>query len=322
MKNLDTQKDTESVKEWINQTLKKIHIRMVELFNINFTYFRDIKILKQSELLKQLTQRMRNDLKENGMMYGDTQWKQICETLSKNQVTGFFENFAFYNPKDQVLYMNEKMIRNDPEKIIPVCTHELSEKLLSTYLSSRLETPMQALVKAYIEAKKTNHMEKLYELLDTYIDIVFKSVFKEGCCEAIALQILRNTGYEIEATSLEKELQIGHSKCIDLLFDIDNARRGERVKKDPMCLHYDRRRVQAIDEEKLVKEVLRNSQIIKGVSYYLGYPVAKAVLEKYGIDGIKLALEKYPPLKAQYFANSQAYLTRLEKLTTVIEQGR
>jgi hypothetical protein len=313
MKNANNQEDTESVKETINQTLKKIHKKMIESFNINFTYFRDIKIINQSELLKQLTQRMRNNLKKNGMVYGDTEWKQICEILSKNQMPGFFENFAFYNPKDEVLYVNEKMIRNHPEKIIPVGAHELSEKLLSTYLSPPLEAPIQALVKAYIEAKKTNDTNKLYELLDTYIDTIFKSVFKEGCCEAIALQTLRNMGYEIEVASLEKELQTGHSKCIALLFDIDNARRsGERIKKDQVRLHYDRRRVQAINEEKLVKGVLRSSQIIKGVSYYLGYPLAKVVLEKYGINGVKLALEEHPPLKAQYFANPRTCLTQLE----------
>ena len=322
MKNVTIQKDNESVEEWIHQTLKKIHRKMVESFNINFTYFRDIKIIKQSDILKQLTQRMRNNLKENGIVYSDNQWKQICEILSKNQVTGFFENFAFYNPKDEVLYMNEKMIRNHPQKIISVCAHELSEKLLSTYLSSSLETPIQALVKMYTETKKTNNTKKLYEFMDTYTGIVFKSVFKEGCCEAMALQTLRSMGYEIEVASLEKELQIGHSKCINLLFDVDNARRSqEGIRKVRMHPDYERR-IAPVGEEKLIKEVLKWSQIIKGVSYYLGYPLARAVLEKYGVKGVKLALEKHPPLKAQYFANPQAYLTLLEKLTRVIEQRR
>lgn len=318
-------KDIESIKEQINQTLQKIHRKMVESFNINFTYFKDIKIIKQTELLKKLTQRMRNNLKENGVTYSDAQWKEIRETLSKNSVTGFFENFTFYNPKDEILYMNEKMIKNHPEKLIPICTHELSEKLLSTYLSPPPESPTQAMVKAYIEAKKTNNKKKLYEFLDTYIDTVFKSVFKEGCCEAIALQTLLKMGYETQAMSLEKELQIGHSKCVDLLLDIDNARKkADKVKKDHEHLHYNRRRVQTIDEEKLVKKVLTSAQVIKGVSYYLGYPLAKTVLEKHGIEGIKLVLEKYPPLKHQYFVNPQTYLPQLAraKLITVIEQRR
>jgi len=137
--------------------------------------------------------------------YSDSQWKRICEILSKTPVTGFFENFAFYNPQDEVLYMNEKMIRNHPQKIISVCAHELSEKLLSTYLSSSLETPMQAIVKMYEEARKTGNPKKFYEFMDAYVGIVLKSVFKEGCCEAMALQTLRSMGSEIEVASLEKE---------------------------------------------------------------------------------------------------------------------
>jgi hypothetical protein len=302
------QRDIKSIKEWIDQTLKNIHKRMAELFHINFAYFSDVKIIKHSEILNQLTQRMWGDLKENGMIHSGIQWRQICETLSRNQAAGFFENFAFYNPMDEVLYVNEEMVINHPEKIISVCAHELSEKLLSTYISPPVKSSIQPAVKLYFEAKKTNNTKRLHELLNMYVDTVFKTVFKEGCCEAIALQTLHNMGYETEAASLEKELQTGYPKCIGLLFYIENARKsGERVEKD-------RIRHQAVDEEKLIKEVLRSSQIIKGVSYYLGYPLAKAVLEKYGIEGVRFAIENHPPLKAQYFANPQTYLTLLEKM--------
>ena len=319
-KTASKQRNIESTKEWINQTLRKIHRKMIELFNIDFTYFSDIKIIEQSDVLKQLTERMRNNLKENGVVYSNTQWKQIRESLSKNPATGFFENLAFYNPKDEVLYMNEKMITNHPEKIIPVCTHELSEKLLSTYLPSPLKAPIRALVEAYIKAKKTNNTGKLYEFLNTHTDIIFKNVFKEGCCEAIALQTLRHIDSETKAASLEKELLVGHSKCIDVLFDLDNAKRNiENIEKRQIRLNDKRQRTRAIDEDKIIKEILRGSQIIKGVSYYLGYPLAKAVVEKYGIRGVKLALEKYPPLEAQYFANPHAYLAKLEELTAFAE---
>jgi hypothetical protein len=251
---------------------------------------------------------MRGDLKENGMVHSGVQWRQICETLSRNQAAGFFENFAFYNPKDEVLYVNEEMVINHPEKMISVCAHELSEKLLSAYISPPVKSSIQPAVKLYFEAKKTNNTKRLHELLNMYIDIVFKTVFKEGCCEAIALQTLRSMSYETEAASLEKELQTGYPKCIGLLFYIENARKsGEYIEKDR--IHY-----QALDEEKLAKEVLRSSQIIKGVSYYLGHPLAKAVLEKYRIEGVRFAIENHPPLKAQYFANPQTYLTLLEKL--------
>jgi hypothetical protein len=302
------QNSTKSVKKNIDQTLKSIHKRMTTMFHVNFAYFSDIKVIQHSEILNQLTQRMRNDLKENGMVHSSVQWRQVCEILSRNQAAGFFENFAFYNPRDDVLYMNEKMIINHPEKTISVCAHELSEKLLSAYVSPPVRSSIQPAVRLYFEAKKTGNTKRLSELLNLYIDTVFKTVFKEGCCEAIALQTLRSMDYETEAASLEKELQTGYPKCIDLLFYIENARKsGECVEKDQI-------RHQALDEGKLAKEVLKSSQIIKGVSYYLGYPLAKAVLEKYGIEGVRSAIENHPPLKAQYFANPQTYLILLEKM--------
>lgn len=68
--------------------------------------------------------------------------------------------------------------------------------------------------------------------MNMHTDIIFKNVFKEGCCEAIALQTLRHIGSEMKAASLEKELQIGHSKCIAFLFDLNNAKRSiERMEK-------------------------------------------------------------------------------------------
>jgi len=319
----NNQEDTKLTKEWINRTLKKIHREMVELFHIDFTYFRDIKIIKQSEVLKQLTKRMRNNLEENGVIYNDIQWKQIRESLSKNRVTDFLENLAFYNPKDDVLCMSEKMITNHPEKIIPICTHELSEKLLLTHLSTPPKTPARAMVEAYIEAKKIDDARKLYELLSAYTDVVFKNVFKEGCCEAIAFQTLRRIGYEKEVASLEKELLVGHSKCIDVLFDLDNIKRSvEDTDKRRIWLSEQRQGARVMDEGKILKEILRSSQIIKGCSYYLGYPLAKAVVEKYGIRGVKLALEKYPPRKARYFADPKAYLAWLEEPVALTEQRR
>jgi len=310
----------EEIKEWINRTLERIHRKMIELYGVDFTYFSDIKIIKQSDILEQIIQRIQNDLKKNGVVYSDIQWKLIFESLSKNQGSGFFENFAFYNPKDEVLYMNKELITSHPEKLIPVCTHELSEKLLSTYLPPPLRTTIRALVEVCFESKMTHNTRRLHELLNTYTDIVFKSVFKEGFCEAITLQTLHHIDSETEVASLENELKIGHSKCIDLLFDLDNARKNiENLGINQLPVDEKRERTQLVDEKKLFKEILKISQTIKGLSYYLGYPLAKAVLEKYGINGAKLALEKCPPLTAQYFANPQAYLTRLEKLKTFIE---
>lgn len=314
---INNQKDMESIKEWINGKLKTIHRKMVELFQVDFDYFSDIKILKQSDILIQLTQRMQNDLKENGVVYSASQWKRIRESLSKNRIPGFLENFAFYNPKDDVLYINEIMTTSHPEKIIPVCTHELSEKLLSTYLSVPLKKPARAVVEAYIKAKKTNNIRKLHEFFNGYTDIIFESILKEGICEALALQTLRHIDSETKVASLEKDLEIGHSKCIDSLFKLDNLKR--KIEKKLTQLDEKEQRMQTLNEERLIKEALRSSQSIKGISYYLGYPLAKAIVEKYGIRGVKLSLEEYPPLRAQYFANPQAYLTLLEKMTKSIK---
>ena len=311
---LNFQGDRESTKEWINQTLHKIHGKMVELFSIDFVYFRDVKIIKQPELLKQLAKRMWSDLKESGAVYSNDHMKQIFDSLSKNQVEGFFENFAFYNPKDEILYINENVITNHPERVIPIFAHELSEKLLSTYLSTPREAPTQVFIKKYVEAKRTNNIKKFYECLDMYIDTVFKSVFKEGCCEAIALRTLRNIEYGLETASLEKELLIGYSKCMKLLFALESKRSTEREKKAEMHLQCEGCQSQEINAENLVKDLFKCSQIIKGLSYYLGYPLAKAVLEKYWIEGVKIALEKSPPLEAKYFATPEDYLSLLEEL--------
>ncbi len=322
IQSLNFQGDMESTKERINITLQKIHRKMVELFNIDFTYFRDINVIKQPELLKQLAKRMWSDLKESGVVCSNDHMKQILDSLSENQVEGFFENFTFYNPKDEILYINENVITNHPERVIPICTHELSEKLLSTYLSTSLKTPTQVLIKKYTEAQRTNSIKKLREYLDLYKDAVFKSVFKEGCCEAMALRTLRNTEYGFETESLEKELLIGHSKCIKLLFALESKRSTERAKKPEMHRQYKGCQAQEINAENRVKEFLKDSQIIKGLSYYLGYPLAKAVLEKYWIEGVKIALEKSPPLEAKYFATPEDYLALLEELQAASEKRR
>jgi hypothetical protein len=316
------QGDLESTKGLINQALRKIQRKMVELFNVDFLYFRDVKIIEQSELLKQLAKRMWSDLKESGVISSDDHIKQIFDDLSKNRVEGFFENFAFYNPKDETLYLNENVIRNHPERVIPTCAHELSEKLLSIYLSKSLDASTQVLLRKYVEAKRTNNIRKFCEYLDMYIDTVFKSVFKEGCCEAIALRTLRDTEYGAETASLEKELLIGHSKCIKLLFSLESIKSVERARKTEVHLRRGGGQVQEVNAENLAKEFLRDSQVIKGLSYYLGYPVAKAVLEKYWIVGVKVALEVSPPLEARYFAAPEEYLVLLEKMHLVSGRRR
>jgi hypothetical protein len=301
VENTDFQENTELTKVQIGQTLRNIHKRMSEVFHVDFAYFSDVKIIKRSEIQNELAQRMRTDLEESGIAQSSAQWNQTFETLSKNPAAEIFEHFAFYNPRDDTLYINEKMLTTPPEKIVSVCAHELAEKLLSTY-TSPMKSSVQPAVKLYLEAKKTNNTKILHELQNMYIDTVFKTVFKEGCCEAIALKTLRGMGYETDVESSEKELHEGYMKCIDLLSYIENARMNGETRR------------QELGEEQLAKGVLRSSQIIKGVAYYLGYPLAKTILENCGIEGVRYALENNPPLKAEYFANPRTYLQLLEKL--------
>jgi hypothetical protein len=44
----------------------------------------------------------------------------------------------------------------------------------------------------------------------------------------------------------------------------------------------------------------------------LGYPLAKVVLEKYGLSGIRFSLENALVLKAEYFSNPESYIATLE----------
>jgi hypothetical protein len=301
VENTDFQKNAELAKAQIDQTLRNIHKRMSKVFHIDFAYFSDVKIIKCSEIQNELAQRTWNDLEESGVVQSSTQWNQTFETLLKNPTAEIFEYFAFYSPRDDTLYINEKMLTAPPEKIVSVCAHELAEKLLSRYTSSPMKSFVQPAVKLYLEAKKTNNTKRLHELLNIYINTVFKIVFKEGCCEAIALKTLSSMGYETEVTSLEKELREGYTKCIGLLSYIENTKTSGEKRRE------------ASDVEKLTIEVLRSSQIIKGVAYYLGYPLAKTVLVNYGIEGIWFAIENNPPLKAQYFANPRTYLPLLKK---------
>ena len=118
---------------------------------------------------------------------------------------------------------------------------------------------------------------------------------------------MRSRCFATEAGALEKELQVGYPKCIGLLSSLENARKSwERVEMNQLGSH-------PLYQIRKTIEILRTAQIIKGVSYYIGYPVAKAVLEKYGIQGLRVAIETNPPLKTQYFVNPQTYLAIFEK---------
>jgi len=314
--NITGLRDTESTRKWINQTMKGIHAKMVELFCIDFRYFRDIRIVKQPDILRRLTRRMRNNLRKNGVIYSNSEWQQVFESLSETALAGFFGNITHYSPEDDILYISQKMITEHPERVIPVCTHELSEKLLYACLPSTHSTPSYFAAQTFAEAKRTDDSTRLNDLLKMSKGLILKNAFKEGVCEAIALQTLRQTGFKAEIAALEQELETGHSKYVDVLSHL-----GKTTRSTGKDLAGEKRKRQVTDGKKLIEETLVSFQVMKGISYYVGYPLAKAVLEEYGMKGVKVALEKCPPDKAEYFSNTQAYLTMLEK-TKPIQQGR
>ncbi|MGD0646105.1 MAG: hypothetical protein ABSA75_14470 [Candidatus Bathyarchaeia archaeon] len=299
----------EPTDESVNQTLKNIHQKMMSLYHFNFACINGVKVVKQSELLNQLFLRMRTDLEKNGAVYSYKLWGQITDTLNNNQTAGLFDNFAFYNPKEDILYLNRDMMITNTEKTAPTCAHELAEKLLFTHISPSLDKRVQAAANLFTEDRKSLGTEKYCELLNIYIDTALIGIFKEGCCEMIALQTLYSMSYD--TTSWEKELQTGYSKCKGLLTYMDNFRNS--LEEDQLSLLKDKKREPTAIELEPVKKFLGTSQIVKGVSYFLGYPLAKIVLEKYGISGINFALEEYPPLKGRYFTDPQTYQVELEK---------
>jgi hypothetical protein len=260
---------------------------------------------------------MRTDLEKNGAVYSYEMWSQITETLNNNQTAGLFDNFAFYNPKDDILYLNQDMMLTNPEKTAPICAHELAEKLLSTCVSPSLDVNVKTASNLYAEGRESIGTEKYNELLSIYIDTAFTGIFKEGCCEMIALQTLNSMGYN--TISWEKELQTGYSKCKILLCYMDNFRNS--IEENQLSPVKNRKSEDTTDGLEPIEKILRTSQIVKGLSYFLGYPLAKSVLGKYGIGGIKVALEECLPLRGRYFTDPQTYLDELEKTSLRAKGG-
>ncbi len=297
-----------SMQKRINQILRDIFLKMVELFNVDFTFFKSFELLRRQEFQNQLAQRIQDDLKESGLERSGIQVRQITQVLSRDQVAGLSEHFAFYNLKNDVVYLNEDMVLSYPEKVVSVCAHELAEKLLSIYISLPSNSSMKSAVKFYLEVKNISDPERLQQILDIYFDAIFKAVFKEGACEAIAIHVMRNMNYATEAAILEKEMQEGYTKCLGLLSRVEN------IRKNVMTSNIIQLDCKVLDAQVIVDEVLKNSQIIKGVSYILGYPLARVVLEKYGLNGVRFILENALPLKAEYFSNPESYLATLDKI--------
>jgi hypothetical protein len=304
---VNSQNHAKSKEEQIGQTLASLYAEMTELFGVNFPFFSQVKVIPHREILNQLNRRVQDDFKKSGLIQSGGEWRQIGETLMQNQNAESFEHFAFYWPEEDTLYMNERMMTRYPEKVVSVCAHELAEKLLFSCTSSPTDSSFQSAARLYIEAGKTNSTKRIQQLLNEYVDTVFKTVFREGCCESIANETLHQSCFAAEAVALDKELRAGYPKCIGLLLSLENViKNWERSEINQVGN-------KSLDQTNRNMGILKTAQIIKGVSYYIGYPLAKLILEKYGIRGLLEAIENHLPLKARYFVKPQAYLAILEK---------
>lgn len=301
-------------RERIDHTLREIHKRMVDLFHINFTYFSDIRIVGRSEVLDWLTRQMETNLQERNAADNAAEWEPLYRFLLERQVNDHFMRLAYYDREKDTLCISEDLLKDDPQMVIPVSVHELSEKMLSTILPPILEKRSNTIAKMCIRIKRADNIEEVRELFDEYLNLVYMTVFKEGCCEAISLHTLRSMDLdEIEVDALERELLKQYSKCFGLLLDLEKTRRSiEDAVTTTTDLDTTDHAARIIEEMKLVIKTLRNSHMIKGVSYYLGYPLAKAFIERYGLEEVKTALEHCPPFKTEHLSHPHTYLQLLQ----------
>ncbi len=305
-------KRAESSQEQIVLQLKAIHSQMIKFFKIDFPFFGDVKVVERVEFQNQLVKRMEHDLKDSNIIRNNDKWSQVSIAISRDYSAGLSEHFAFYDPQNDILHFNKKMVTDYPERVISVCAHELAEKLLSFIDPSSQKRSVQHAAKLYFETTNNPDINQLQQVVDVYFETIFKTIFKEGCCEAIAIQILRNMNFNAEAARSDKELQSGYLKCVGLLSIIE-CKRKRMMAAEPLQTEQKPADVQAI-----FGEVLKHAQIIKSVSYYLGYPLAREVLEKYGLYGVCSLIQKAMQPKAEHFVNPESYIAILE--TTFSDQ--
>ena len=290
LKNIDTNNMSE---DQIKHEVKKIHSTMKKVFEVDFPFFKDIKIISKSKAREIINEKILLRLKEKGVTYPDHLGMPIEDGPSSKRTINLLENMAFYDEKEDTLYLVENLLHNHPERILTTCAHELSEKLISTYVPQLFATkPTENLLEIYMKNKNSRKRGDIRELIDGYRKVAFRSILKEGSCEAIALKTLLHTNMRSIIRSADEELREGHQKTISILHELEG--RAKQI------------------ENAQIAHILESSIVIKSVSYYLGYPLASAILDEYGIQGVFATL-KAPPLKAEYYARPSSYMSFLEK---------
>jgi hypothetical protein len=303
-------KDMGPSAENIHDELKKMHNKMIELFQVDFTYFEDLIILCRSDFRELLLERIWLKLKGRGDSYTELQLAQMRKYLSEGTDKDLFSSMAFYDKKGDILYISQKLIQGHPEKVLPVCVHELAEKMVSTLIDPEIINGASDNIFEEQLYSTELHNYSPEKFLNRYKEAAFKSIFKEGCCEAISLKTLRHSGMKDRALSIEMELKKGYGEWVGILQAIENMKVDNENHRKYLSQTIDRSgRIEY--EKKLLTDIVKTSQVIKCFSYHLGYPIAKGIVDQYGIEGIKAAF-KDPPLKAKYFLDPSTYISSLD----------
>ena len=297
-------------KEYLDTELRKLHKIMTENMRFEFPFFEKIIILTYSEAKEILSSRMRRNLANKGVHYSAEEWAQIERDLSEDGTKAFFENIAFYDENEEALNICYALIDRHPDKVMIVCVHELAEKLfhiISREVSFKNKTRN---IGAIASSKDVIGGVSLRKLLSQYTENVLWSVFREGCCEAIALETMLHSEHKEKVSGYAEDLLTEHSKWAGTLLKIDDLQsevmRTENkipIKTANASLEYER---------KVLNQFISYSQLLKSVSYPLGYPLAKEVLDNFGLDGLRVAIMS-PPSKPAHFIDPSLYIPNLKE---------
>ena len=297
-------------KEYLDTELRKLHKIMTQKMHFEFPFFEKINILTNSEAKEILSSRIRRNLTKKGVNYSAEEWAQIENHLSEDGTRAFFENIAFYDENEEALNLSHALIERHPDKVMIACAHELAENLFQKITR---EVSFKDKTKNIGTTASSNDViggVSLRKLLSQYTENVLWSVFREGSCEAIALETMLHSEHKEKVSGYAEDLLTEHSKWAGTLLKIDDLQsevmRTENkipIKTANASLEYER---------KVLNQFISYSQLLKSVSYPLGYPLAKEVLDNFGLDGLRVAIMS-PPSKPAHFIDPSLYIPNLKE---------
>jgi len=296
--------------EYLDTELRKLHKIMTQKMHFEFPFFEKIIILTKSEAKEILSSRIRRNLTNKGVHYSSEQWAQIENHLSEDGTRAFFENIAFYDENEEALNICRVLIERHPDKVMIVCVHELAEKLFQKITRELSITNQTTDIGTNASSNDVIGGVSLRKLLSQYTENVLWSVFREGFCEAIALEAMLHSEYKEKVSGYAEDLLTEHSKWAGTLIKIDDLQ-SEVVRMENKN-HIRTANASLEYERKVLNRFISYSQLLKSVSYPLGYPLAKEVLDNFGIDGLRVAIMS-PPSKPAHFIDPSLYIPNLKE---------